>query len=531
VSDEERTSSAPQPDSADTLPESSAPTGRAESSDDSFDAHLSESFKSWAEPATRNPAPSPSAEPVLLTHYRLEYDTAPTPLDDAEITVSPISKREIRRASRRAAKRATHTSQPAAADRSAEDALATWHTPTPADSIAPGTVSTGEDDHLFEDSDARASAAALAETSAPSADPASGLSPDAQSYDDWVTEGFDEPSDNDLDRPSAELTATSSVKRRTKRGSNVLMLLACCLVTFGLVVLRSGGGTPPPPPPPPPSSSIPPLTLSGAGWQVPESSLTLQSFMPSVAALRTQVSSTLEISAEGPLPLDQSVDSASAALYPGVLAGFSRSFANPSEKSALTLTALSYTSSSAAESAVRALADMLGTTSLTYRAPSPPGISFPQGDDLVVATRTENGEGDSTVVLRREQVLFIATSRVSLASALAAVAASNAQVAQSVSARDSSIGALRPWTPSGTLDVSHPPLSASEPPMNLHYPILGTSLCLGRDDLGMWSKMSCNFRTNLPFETQSSVLSATSVPDSSVPQASSSSLPVSVPSP
>jgi hypothetical protein len=135
-------------------------------------------------------------------------------------------------------------------------------------------------------------------------------------------------------------------------------------------------------------------------------------------------------------------------------------------------------------------------------------------------------------VLRRQQILFIATSRVSLASALAAAAASNALVAQAMAPRDSSIGAQRPWTPSRTLDVTHPPLAPSEPLMNLHYPIAGSDFCLGRDDLGVWSKTSCNFRTTLPFDASLQTTSTPgSLPAGVAPSTASSSIaPTQMPS-
>ena len=492
---------------------------------DSIEDHLSASFHEWAASATRSTPEAPN-ETVLLTHYRLEYDTKPAqvPTQDSDVSVSPISKRELRRATRRANRRASSN---AAAGVSAsltssisdvEDPLASWERSTVLPSASANTVLVAPE--------------SVSEITPPALEETFDALGTAPSYEEWASDEISV--DTTLSEVGSE--ATPPPKRLLRKFSNVLLLLACCLVTFGIVVLRSSGSTLPPTTPPPTPSTIPALSLSGAGWQAPEASLSLQAFMPSVAALRTQVSSLLEISSEGPLPLDQSVDAASAVLYPGVIAGFSRSFANPSEPSALILTALSYDSASSAETAVHNLAAQLGTTYLTYRAPSLPGLSLPQGDDLVLATLTESGEGSSTVVLRRQQVLFIATSRVSLASALAAVAASNALVSQTMTPRDSSIGALRPWAPSGTLDVSRPPLAPSEPLFNLQYPITGSDLCVGRDDLGVWSKTRCNFRTTLPFDPslQSSVLASTSLPSSTTPAtpgAASSLAPALTPAP
>ena len=473
---------------------------------DSIEDHLSESFHEWAASATRS-TPEEPKEPVLLTHYRLEYDTKPAqvPTQDSDVSVSPISKRELRRATRRANRRASSND---AAGVSAsfsvlsdtEDPLASWERST----AVPAATSNANTELITPET--------ASDTTPPAPEEPFDTMGAAPSYEEWASDELS------ADIPLSEVgsEATPPPKRSVRKFSNVLLLLACCLLTFGVVVLRSSGSTPPPTTLPPTPSTIPAISLSGAGWQAPEASLSLQAFMPSVAALRTQVSSLLEISSEGPLPLDQSVDAASAVLYQNVLAGFSRSFANPSEPSALILTALSYVSSSAAETAVHNLASQLGTTYLTYRAPSLPGLSLPQGDDLMLATLSESGEGASTVVLRRQQVLFIATSRISLASALAAVASANALVAQSMTPRDSSIGSLRPWVPSGTLDVSRPPLAPSEPLLNLQYPITGSDLCMGRDDLGVWSKTRCNFRTALPFDPsqQTSVVAPTSLPTS-----------------
>ena len=479
--------------------------------------HLSKEFNDWA--ASASPPAQPLDAPVLLTHYRLEYDTQPAVEDEfSEVSVSPISKRELRRAARRANRKAAKNNDSISAVDDAFTRGITTENSTTADGSS-------EDYHSELSSELAPDATELINTSPDDADAVT-----ATSYDEWVAESMDAPTDDShvlLDEPLQP--APTPQRRYSKKVSNILLVGACCLVTFGLVVLRSSGSAPAPTPPPPPPTTIPALSLSGAGWQVPEASLTLQPFMPSVAALRTQVSSLLEISAEGPLPLDQSIDAASATLFPDVLAGFSRSFANPSEESLLTVTALAYVSAASAEKAVLALADQLGTTSLSYRAPSPPGLSFPQGDDLVLATSSESGEGASTVVLRRQQVVFIATSRVSLASALAAVAASNALVSQSMTPRESSIGAQRPWTPSGTLDVSRPPLAPSVPLMNLHYPIISSDLCLGRDDLGVWSKVRCNLRTPLPFDASAQPVSSGTTlsgletsPASSVPAVESS---------
>lgn len=323
-------------------------------------------------------------------------------------------------------------------------------------------------------------------TPAPCSTSTAPILPATDAYEVWAAQ--DDPELVPAGKPSSTRLRSTS--------SRVLMFLGFVLMlTSGLLAVYapSHGVTPPSTTP----STAPSTVLPGRGWEAPEASLALEPLLPTLAQIRPVLSSSLEITHDGPLPLDPSADAASSAIAPGVTSAWSRMFSPPAADSALAVTLVAYGSQAEALTAIEALADILGAETLPSSAPSPAAFSLPAADALFLAPSDTLGSSKATSALVRSNVLVVVTAP-SLAQSLLALSIPASALPSKAPSRISQVGSSPALRPASQLTSAHPPLSESWPLPGLVYPLSGTTLCAARIESLHWSAMPCQFQTALP---------------------------------